>query len=351
MTVSRVPLLPASRSFGAVLLGEPISAGAWRDAGLSGAYVLGGGRRVVPWTAINRTLPAGSNWTLRSRVVGSYAAVMRRWSIWAVSPSNAGTPRLTVTVPAGGTPLDPVSAPAWRSESRPLHFDEYLAAQSNTEAEASINIAAADDDARIVAYECTEYPRLSLTLSAAGSTEDDGIYPSTLATGQPLIDLPYQSIEGVSEAQANAYKSLRRHLYQFSRDASTTEAKAFAGAWADGIPLAAPVLGEKPHIGDTTVTVKARVYAATTAGGGGEVRFNTRSGGVGAATIAGIAGTTFAWYPATANPPASFSIECEDLAQPNGLQGAIFDTLMWQGQRTAGTLYVADVSVWRPPPP
>lgn len=334
-----------------ILAGAPVAAGAWR-AGLGCAhYAMGEGIQIIPEHSPGTTIAAGTNRTLRYRVRGSYAAVLRRWTIWAAHPTNAGTPRITVTVPAGGSALPARAAASFRGASRPLHFDETLAAVSSAEVEASINIAVADYNAKILGVSAWEYPRISLALSAAGETLDDGANPETVVPRAAMLNRSYESIEGVAEASANAFKALRRSLYQWARPDTTTDAKLFnAAAWTDGLVLAAPVQGFKRHIGETTVTVHARVYAATTAGGDGSVRFNTASGGTGVGTITGIAGTSFAWYPSTAGAPLSFSIQCEDLAAADGRQASTWETLMWQAIDNVGDLYVATVSVWQPPP-
>lgn len=350
MTAARVPVYRAQPVPGPIVVGRPVSHAAWRDTWVNSHYVLGGGRQIVPWFSPNVTIAAGANHTLRFRVRGSYAAVMRRWSVMAIAPGKSGTPEIILTMPAGGVSATARVFGAFRETQGVAHVDELLTGVSSAEVEASINIAVSDSDAAILGVGCVEYPRLSLALSAVGETGDDGVDPDTVRPGEDLQTAAYKSIEGVVEAQANSLKSLRRHLIQWARAESTAEAKAYASGWADHFLLPIPALGELPYSGDTAVTVHARVLAATTAGGGGEFRFNTVSGGTAVATITGIAGTTFAWYPSTAGAPASFTIHAEDLATADGRRGAAWETIQGQGQRTSGTLYVAAVSVWRPPP-
>lgn len=351
MTVARVPQRRPNPAYGLILNGRPIPASVWLDASRCAHTAMGRGYQIIPAYNPGITITAGTNRTLRHRVRGSYAAVMRRWTVWVTHPTNAATPRITVTAPAGGSALGTSAIAPFRTDAQPLHFTEYLAAVSSAEVEASITIAALDYDAKILGVACTEFPRYSLAVTSAGEALDDGVKPDTVEPREPMLERSFESIEGVVEASANAFKALRRSLYQWARPDNTTEAKAFTGgAWTDGLVLPAPVLGFRRYGGETSITVNARIYAATTVGGDGSLRFNTASGGTGVGTITGISGTTFAWYPSTGGAPLSFSIQCEDLSTADGRQASAWETLMWQAIDNVGDLYVAGVSVWQPPP-
>ena len=328
-----------------IQIGRAVRGLTWRNVVLASNWALGRGAQVVPWHSPYLAVASAANITLRYKCKTRYAAVRRRWAFWIRSTATAGVSTVAIEVPSGGT-SQTVYVGDSKHSLRPFFVEENLSAQSSAENELTCKITATSGAIIIEGVSAVEMPRSSLDI---GATEG-GVSDLTVQPREPIYDGTFKSVGGFVDSVAQAYQAARRaSLFQWASNDSTTAGEAIAissitPTYTNVFPLPLPLLGRKRQRTDVVKEASARVYARMSAAGPtGTVRFTMVSGDT--ASITGITGTSYAWYPTT--NAAAFDVDCTDMTVSDGRRSARWDDCTIDATvSAAATVYIASVSIW-----
>lgn len=324
-----------------ITAGSAVRSPSWTSIANASNYIRGKGRQLVAATSIREVIASGNSATYHFRVAPSPTSFRRVWRILVIgsgrvrSPAGSGTWH---TIGTGG-PLGTLA---------PYALVHDLGTASSTEAEATIEFNANGASSFTpMSISLEESPRFSLNLDAT----DLGVDINTEVAREPIYAEDNVSVYGASKVFTDDSNIRRSALFHWAVNPSTATAPSRAGAAAAFLGLDVPVLGPKLHSGDVTATAKWRAYCITSAAGtSGTVEVtNNRTAVTTTINVPTGSNGAFSWFPATAGAASSFSIDCEDMASTDGRRSAgvpIWNDLTFKISGTAGTLYIAGVSVF-----
>ncbi len=314
-----------------VLCGAAVSSGRqWYPLAYAADWLSGQSAVLVPGCVIDKDVLSTTTGVLHFRAKTRLVAIERVWTLM-LRGSASGTSAV-IKAPASTGTAQTVRASSERDVRMPVVYRELLTAKASAVTDLTIEITATGGDIAIDSVSCYELARPILSASA----EDVGIDPTTMRPRERIFaGNGYQSVTG-AYAGILAADPRRVGIYQWSVPVITPITTT--GAYADVLTLACPVLARKLESGATQATVKWSVYAKVSSGSG-DVDVYVTSGDT---DTANITGTSFAWTTAQ-----DLTIDCEDMAEPDGRQGSAWDDLQWKFRANGGvTLSVAALSVW-----
>lgn len=359
MTVS-VPMQPALPAITAILGGRPVSASTWMAASQLVNHLLGRGACVIPafHPGLAAGIVAGTTRDFRFRTVLQAQTVALTWEVQLRSLAGLGAASaiVAITTPTSGSSVS-YTVPAGSALTLPhtIRHVEQRTSQSASEVEINIRLAPTVNDVEVLSISCWAIPRAALDRTSTeygidqatqGPRQDIFVDPSS--GGRSLNALMLDAV--IASTTARRIGLLHLGLPDASGDAFQVTG-AMGALYAGG----GPILTRKIGRAATTGTVSCRVLAWASVGGTtwGTLQIDTTSGGVGTATIPlGSAGakltTTPTWYPLVADAAKTFSVDCEDLTEPDGLPGSTFDDVSFQASLdgAAATIYIATISCW-----
>ena len=320
-----------------VLAGNVVSAADWAAAGSLSNWLIGKGRTLVPMyhpgqgtlTWAGTTGGSGNNlypFAFRYLLQPSYQAIER---LWVFDYESEGP----VAVSIAGGASTPYGADGISS------FDEDLSTQSASEDDTVVGISTVED-LTIHSIGCWEYPRQFLEDNA----NELGTIVERLRRGQPITNQSVQRMRAVAAA-TTAGKRTHFHWavpYAISGSTATTYVRSttstsFTTLFTD----ACHVLGRQTGVGDTTRSVKAKVYAWVT-GGTAEVRMTSDVHGQTSNTVT-ISSTSPAW----SSEITGQTVDAEDMSTDDGRRGGAWDGVSIQYRKvTSGTVYVASATIY-----
>ena len=315
MTAS-VPLIrPTSRPRD-VFTSDPVRALTALEAGKLANWCLGLGSPLIPSYAPLVTVTATDELLFQFRVRPRFQALERLWQFRMLA---AAPMEVSIEVPSGATAVTS-SVSDTRETAFSFGVIETLGSQSATEAEITCAITPGDTTSlTIESISCIEIPRAFLATGNA----DLGTELTRFVTGQPILANLDNALDAIADP---TLVGRRASLSQWSVPAtvggatSTAHAKASAGTGSyetiyDGLP----VLTRKDGPSATTGLVTCKMLAWVS---GGTADLRLSSSVHGASTAVSINNTSPAWSGAI-----TLDVDCEDLAEADGLQGGVFDRL------------------------
>lgn len=351
MTLVRPPALRAAVPVQFLQGGEPVGASEWNRIAGELNYAAACGRVIVPSFKPDIVLDTGdgdTEWTFSLWLEPAYQAIQYvTTATYRVNTSG------TNLIRANGSGTLDVRSPKIASTTT-------RGSQTTTGAAVDLSIAIKGTQeagrAWVDGIQVVELPRAFLE----ADVNERGIDPGYFVSGQPIA-WP-RGVQQLRDATDDDDQIGRRVLLHYAEPYATDRQGSNAieaGAGGDVITSGSfvtvrggagvPVLGRYRFDGEVTRTVKARAFARcsnnTTQG---EVRFVSSSNGASSAiTFNGATTTSFAW-----SSPVDVDIHAEDLGDPQGLSGGLWDLLSVEARRTAGagSLYVAGWVVYEAGP-
>lgn len=314
-----------------IRVASPVSHLTWQASAYLANYLRGKGACLVPWCAPMRTIADGVTETFRFRVRPRDVAIARVWGLQLRTTAAAGV-TVEVASPSGGTAVTYAVASSLDART-PITHAQALTGHSGVEAQIEVTIKAIGGAVIVEGLCCCEQDRPLLNSDAT----DYGVDVVTLATGQPIFDASNVSFGGIMDALANADA---RRVGIFHWTVGDGEVTNSSSTHIDLLPLGVPGLAQKIARAATTGAVKWSAYAKADAGDVGEVTLTTSESGV---NDTAPVGTSYAWTAAR-----TVSIDCEDLAADDGLQGGVWDELQISigSADNTNACRVKSVSVW-----
>lgn len=317
--------------------GEPVSASDWNRIAADINYAAACGRVIVPSFKPDTELDLSDGdytWTFSIWLEPSYQAIQRlAFTTYRFHDTTGETIRAS-----GLGAIDVLNAKANNLQL------VTLGSQTTTGAavDLTIDLTAQQENGfcSVDGIQIVEVPRARLEDDA----NERGIDASVFTSGQPIAwNL---GAEDIRDATTDDTQIGRRVLLHYAEPYKTSRQPSPAtesGAGGEAVTSASfvtvrggsgsPVLARKLRTNDTTRVVKARAFArASGATTTGEVRFvSSENGASSAITLDGSVTTDFAWSSAV-----DLTVDCEDLATVQGLQGAAWDEVSVEARRTAG---------------
>lgn len=335
----RVPIYRTHPRAEIVQAGRAVSAGSTMQpvANLAN-WLAGRGAQLVPACSPNTSVSAGSSKDYYFYTEGQPANTRLVWTLTLRSTGSAATQAsVVVTTPVGGSSTTHTVI-AGRGVAPVKHYQD-LSAKPTGPGELSIRIAPAATGTaiRVEQIACRALPRFDLD----PDTTDYGVHVEKVGVNAPI----YVSTVGDLVSRADQLYSIARRVghFAFSLPDNTTDAVQVTTAspgWQALLGLEPSVLAQKSTFASLTGTLSYRVRYATTAGGAGNFRVTASSGDTDTVTLS--TSTALTW-----TATRTIDVDCTDLTTADGLQAATPDTLTFEANQTAGTVYVAGYMFWR----
>ena len=327
----------------------------WRDAAALNNWTLGNGAELIPTYLPNILLPKTTEHTFQWRTRPRIQAFDRLWSISIEVDSGNAASTATIEIPDGAAAVTRhVSRfSATRRERVPFEIQHAISSQSAAEEVLSMSIVCNQTDSRIRFISCREVPRATLVTN----TTDYGTALERVMPGQPILNSQLTRL--FASVADPTLIGRRASLVQWGVPSHTgglagTVTTSFAAnttsaTFQNLFHLGVPILTRRGYWASTmptTGTVRGKILTWVSVGGAGEVKFTTDQSGVDTTPTS----VTGAGYEAPKWTDAhDFAVHCEDLNSTDGRQTAAspaWDLLQVKYRATAGTIYVAAVSVW-----
>lgn len=298
-------------------------------------FVAGNGVELVPSLCPNKTIAAGNTRDFRFWVQAPPATTRLEWSLTLRGGSATSTLASTVevSVPTGGSARAVQVLPA--RGNPPIVFIEDLSAKPTAEQEIGVRIEAVAEDVIVEQIKCRTMPRFQLDADAT----DLGVEIDRLGVMQPI----WTGTVGAVATRGASLRSIATragHIHFCVPDTLTDaiQITTAAPSWQALLPLDPAALARKMYRGDVSGILSYRVLYRTTVGGAGNFQISSASGGTDNVSLPEQ--TSFDW-----TDTRQFDVDCEDLSTDDGLQSATHDELTLEANQTAGTVYIAAVSV------
>lgn len=326
-----------------IISGYPISAvQQWQPIAGGVNWLNGTGAMLIPAhsTKLSQSeIAAAGSGTWRFRVKPRKQAIGR---VWAVLLAGRDTEHgVTASLQAnGGTTLSGLAVTSSTYTNVPFIYEETLAAQSSTQAEINMTVAATGGYVTVQSISCWEQWRPALSESAS----DHGFNFTTVRPRERVYVGSYPttsaSVGGIYSALAD---SDPRRVGLFHWSVPDANPATRTGAYQSILGLTAPILTRRltsaQAAANSTGTVYWAAYAKVNAGNG-DIQITTTHSAV--SDSVNVTSTVYAWTTARA-----ISVDCEDIAAADGLQSATWDMLDVKIQGNGGnTISVAAVSIW-----
>jgi hypothetical protein len=333
-----VPELRNTAIYSGVQIARSVRGVTWIDVARLQCWLAGRGSMDVPVYAPNVTIAGGSTSAFRFWTKPRYATTRYAYGL-ILRGATPGT--ASVAIPTGGTAQSVEIGT--RASPRPVTLYADRSAQSNAEAELSIDITApAGLDVIVESLSIEAVPRAFL--QTVGS--DLGADRLRLLARQVIADatLSTETLDRMNELRQEAR---RTGLIQLSRGTDSPWSTT-SGTPADVLPAGLAALGRYLYNAEVEREVYWRILAKCSDGTtAGQLDADNVSHGAAASSIAIPTGTTsWTWLPAAG--AEALLIDCEDNTSADGYQGAAADEHNFPLSRTAGagTVQVATISIF-----
>lgn len=333
-----VPELRNTCIYSGAQIARSVRAVTWIDAARLQCWLAGRGSMDVPAYVPGVAISAGGSSTFRFWTKPRYATTRYAYGL-VLRGATPGT--ATVTIPSGGTAYTvPIGT---RASPRPHTVYVDRSAQSNAEAELSLDIAApASIAVTVESLSIEAVPRLFL--DTAGS--DLGADRLRHLARQPILDA-YFATEVLDRLNDLRQECRRSGLIQLSRGTASPWSSS-SGTPADLLTADLAALARYLYNGDTEREARWRILARCSDGTtAGQLDADNVSHGAAASSITIPTGTTsWTWLPAAGSEP--LLLDAEDNTTAKGYRGGVPDEHNFPLSRTAGagTVEVATVSVF-----
>ena len=319
-----------------VSAGAAIRSPTWLAACDTANWIRGKSKTLIPLSRCRASLSASAGANFYFRAKPHVTGLRRKWTVIV-----NGTGRVQSLYDS-----------IWHSFSSitesSFSFYEDVTSATSTEYQAGIRVEALGaTSCTVAAAGLEEVQRAVLGLDST----DLGTDLNTEVFREPIRADSNTGIYGVAAVATDSSSVFSRGLFGWATNNDTTGSAFSTTAGPTNVfQLDVPILVPKLYSGDTTGTASWRALCITSASGvSADVQVTNNS----TATTTTIAVPTsshsaWAWYPSTAGAPSTFSVDCTDVSDDDGLQGGAFNDLTFSVTRTggAGTIYVAGISVF-----
>lgn len=322
-----VPEAPRRPSRTEILVADPVRAATWRPAAEAANCLLGRGGTLIPYTAINQTIPTQTTYTLRFTVRPRYQATHRSWHIGIVGAGTAAT--VTFTDPSGTAHV--IRVPP--SQSLMHSFTETISSRTSaiTQIAPTLGVGTITGTLKVTVIACFENPRPDLAVDV----NDDGVDLDSFDVEDPIYNDTGKSLGGLATAVPICLTQARRNsLFQFVRFGGVPV--SWNGALTSLVAFECPILERliRSAVDTSGATVSVYAYTRADAATNGDLVLSMQNGAT--LTIAILGVDTGTWRSGT------ITVHAEDLSTSDGRRSTTWDRLYVEGRRTsgAGNLYL-----------
>lgn len=331
----------------AIKAGKNVSAGATMlPAGQLANYLAGAGAVLVPACSPNKSVGAGTSRVFSFWVKAPPATVRLAWYF---TLRATGGDYANVQIVTGLTTAS-YRAFASRASVTVIEHFQNLSAKPTGEEEISCTISPTGNGVQVESISVLAMPRVALDQD----TTDYGVALETLNGTRPIYDATSsgtgaESVGNLARHSAVLRTIARRaghfHLAMPQNISDAIQVTTGAPSWQTILADGPALLNRMMYRSTTTGLLGWKVCAATSSGGAGNVKVTMTNGDTD--TIAVTSSTSFQMYP-TVGGARTFDVNCEDMTQSDGRLSGADDIALIEANVTAGTLYLATVSIIEP---